>query len=261
MTPARDGDRWVLRFHPSADSEFRLLCFPHAGGAASYYFPLSQSLTPGIEVLAVQYPGRQDRRREKCIDNIPELADRIFEALEPWTGPPPAFFGHSMGAILAFEVARRLQQRTGEGPAWLFVSGRSAPSRQRREDVHLGDDADLLTELYRAGGTDRRVLQNLELRAAVLPTIRNDYRAIESYVHSPGPPLNCPVTTLVGDTDGKTTVDEASAWSAHTTGEFDLRVFEGGHFYLDAHRSEVCDTIRAALKRASRTNSLDRSTR
>jgi pyochelin biosynthetic protein PchC len=245
-----DG-RWIRRFHQSPESDVRLVCFPHAGGAASYYFPLSRSLAPHVEALAVQYPGRQDRRTEPCVENVVELATRIHEALKPWTGRPFAFFGHSMGAIVAFEVARRLREHGETGPMWLFASGRRAPSRSRADNVHLRNDAGVVAELRRMGSTDPRVLDDDELLATILPATRSDYRAIETYSYTPGPSLECPVDALVGDSDPQTTIAEAAAWGEHSTGKFELRVFSGGHFYLDAHRSAVVDAICTALAGAA----------
>jgi pyochelin biosynthetic protein PchC len=260
--PTVGGDgRWIRCFHPSSTSDVRLVCFPHAGGSAAYYFPLSRMLTPGIEVLAVQYPGRQDRRREECIDDIPDLADRIFDALSTWTDRPLAFFGHSMGAILAFEVARRQQLRTGTAPQWLFLSGRRAPSRHRDDKVHLRDDAGLLAEIRMMGGTDPRVFDDPEIVSAILPMTRADLKAVETHVYTPGPALDCPVTALVGDRDPKTTVDEAAAWAGQAAGEFELRVFPGGHFYLDEHRSDVATTISVALNGRPRHNTINGGTK
>lgn len=246
-SPVADGDLWIRRYHSATDSEIQLVCLPHAGGSASYYFGLSRELAPDIEVLAVQYPGRQDRHREPLIDNVAELADQISAALGPWAGVPLAFFGHSLGAILAFEVAQRLRTGLGISPRRLFVSGRRAPSRSREESVHLRDDAGLLAELNRLGGTDQRLLKDPELLATILKVGRNDYKMAETYTWTPGEPLDCPVTALVGSSDPKATIEEARAWSDHTTGAFDLRVFPGGHFYLDRARAEVLETIATGL--------------
>ncbi|HET9383173.1 MAG TPA: alpha/beta fold hydrolase [Streptomyces sp.] len=237
-------DPWIRRFRPRPEADVRLVCLPHAGGSASYYHPLTRSpLLPATEVLAVQYPGRQDRRREPLVDDIPRLADLITEALAPFGDRPLALFGHSMGAVLAFEVAQRL----GERPRHLFVSGRRAPSRFRRGTVHLLSDAELVGELRRAGGTDPRFLDDEELLAEILPVVRNDYRAVELYRWNQAPPLDCPVTALVGDRDPQAALDDVEAWRDHTTGAFDLRTFPGGHFYLNTHQGGVVDIIAKAL--------------
>lgn len=246
-SPVHGQDRWLRRFHPPPEGGVRLICFPHAGGSAAYYFPISQALSSSIEVLAVQYPGRQDRWREACIESVPELADRIFDSLRPWIRQPYAFFGHSMGAILAFEVALRIQSFLGTSPMQLFVSGRPAPSRGRNENIHQRDDAGLIMELRRHGGTDPRVFANRELLAAILPVARSDYKAVETYAWKSGPALTCPITALIGDFDQYITIDEVSAWSEHTHGDFDLHIFHGGHFHLDSCRPQVVDTIHGIL--------------
>ena len=231
-----------------------MICFPHAGGSASYYLPLSKGLAPHAEVLVLQYPGRQDRGREPFVDNIPDLADQVFNALLPVSGRPFAFFGHSMGAVVAYEVARRFHEHTETGPAMLFPSGRRAPSCYRPGDIHLRDDAGIVAELHNVGGTASRALADPDVLEMILPAVRNDYHAIETYLYSPGPLLPTPVTVLVGSSDPQTSIDDAAAWREHTTGEFNLRVFPGGHFYLEACQSDVIDTIRAAVQTVIRTS-------
>ncbi|WP_329572853.1 thioesterase II family protein [Kitasatospora sp. NBC_01266] len=237
---------WVRRFHPAERAAHRLVCFPHAGGAASYYFPVSRTLAPDVDVLAIQYPGRQDRRHEPCIDNIPELADALVEEVLPWFDRPVTFFGHSMGASLAFEVANRLEAR-GTVLHGLFASGRRAPSTVRDERVHLLDDDGLITDISRLSGTDTQVLGDPEILRMILPAIRADYRAAETYRYTPGPRLSCPLFALTGDQDAQVTVEEAQAWENHTSGPFDLRVFPGGHFYLNDQAAGVMAAIRTHL--------------
>lgn len=238
-----ESDEWIRRYRPAPGAAIRLVCLPHAGGSASFFLPVSAALSPAIDVLAVQYPGRQDRLREPMIDDLGDLADAVVTALTPWLDRPFAFFGHSMGATLAFEVTRRLEQGAGPAPLHLFASGRRAPSRHRDENVHLGGDDRIIAELTELSGTDTRVLGEEEMLRMVLPAIRNDYRATETYRYRPGPPLSCPITVLTGDADPKTSLEEAEAWRDHTTGPFDLRVYPGGHFYLADHQSEVLDAI------------------
>lgn len=249
-TPA-DDNLWIRRFTPRPDADVRLVCLPHAGGSASYFLPVSRAMPQSVDVLCVQYPGRQDRRAEPFLDNIPDLADQVFAALLPWTDRPLAFFGHSMGATLAFELARRLEREKGVVAAGLFTSGRRAPSTHRHETVHLRDDEGLIEEMRMLNGTDAQLLGDEEILRMILPATRADYKAAETYAYEPGEALRCPLVAMVGDHDPKATVDEVAAWSDHTEGPFDLRVFPGGHFYLTDHQAAVIRTMADRLTTAA----------
>ncbi|WP_025619494.1 thioesterase II family protein [Salinispora cortesiana] len=252
MTATFESDLWVRRFHPAPSSAIRLVALPHAGGAASYLFPVSKALSPAVDVLAIQYPGRQDRQHEPVLDSVTDLADGVFNALRPWLDRPVALFGHSMGAVLGYEVGLRLQLRTGRPPLRLFVSGHRAPSRVRAERyVHTQDDAGVLRELTRLGGSDPRLLSDPELLPMILPTVRGDYKAVETYRADPDQRLDAPITVLTGDADPMTTLDEAHDWYRHTTGGCDVQVYPGGHFYLNDHADDVIRLIRAELERLS----------
>ncbi|OON71709.1 thioesterase II family protein [Streptomyces tsukubensis] len=244
----RPDDAWIRCFQSPPKIHSRLFCFPHAGGSASYFHPLSRALSgTAAQIAAVQYPGRQERRREPCIDNIPEAADLLCTALADWADLPMALFGHSMGALLAYEVGRRLEDR-GITVLSVFVSGRRAPSVIRHEDVHRRDDAGLVEEIKSLSGTDPAVFDDPEIIESSLPAIRNDYKAAETYVHVADGMLNCPLTALVGDSDPRVSQDEVRAWSEHTRGDFLVRVFPGGHFYLDHHLPEIAATISDDLR-------------
>jgi surfactin synthase thioesterase subunit len=238
---------WCRRYRPSRTASSRLVCLPHAGGSAPFYLPVAAALTPGVDVVAIQYPGRQDRRAEPTIDDIAVMADRISAVLRRQPDLPLTLFGHSMGAILGFEIARRLEAEGAE-PVRLFASGRRAPSTYRDEKVHLRDDAGILAEIRALNGTASSVLGDDELMRAALPALRADYRAIETYRCAPDVTVSCPITLLAGDSDPKTSTDEAQAWTRHTTASFDLHVYAGNHFFITDHVEEIIALLRRHLR-------------
>lgn len=237
-------DLWLRQYHPAPEGGTTLVCFPYAGGAASYYHPFSEALSPGVRVLSVQYPGRQDRRAEPVRTDLHALADEIAEVLSACEEGPLVFFGHSMGSTLAYETARRL--REGPSPEQLLglvVSGRRGPDTVRRETVHLRDDAGIIEEVVRLDRGSAALLADPDIAGMVLPALRGDYTAVETYAPRPGARLACPVSVLTGDADPQVTAEEAAAWAGATDGAFRLRTFPGGHFYLNAQR----DAVTAAL--------------
>lgn len=229
----------------------RLVCFPHAGGSASFFFPMVRPLAPTVEVIAVQYPGRQDRRHEPNIDNIPELAERSFAALRPFADKPLALFGHSMGAVLAYEVALRMREAGLPWPVRLFASGRRAPSRYRDERVHLQPEQQIIAELQLLSGTNASILADPEILEMIMPAVRSDYRAIETYRHTPDRRLDRPITVLTGDADPRVSMEEAKAWAEHSDGPIDLHVLPGGHFFLVDQSEQVIALLRKELSRVA----------
>ncbi|WTG93535.1 alpha/beta fold hydrolase [Kitasatospora sp. NBC_01560] len=241
---------WLRRFHPTADSPVRLVCFPHAGGSAGFYRPVSTRFSPDVDVIALQYPGRQDRRHEPCVEDIGTLADRITYELLALDERPTVFFGHSMGAVLAFETAWRLELKGTHEPTAVIASGRRGPSTTRTETVHrLGDDG-ILAEIRLLDGTQAQLLGDDEILRMALPALRGDYHAIETYGCPPDRQVRCPITVLTGDADPRTSLAEAEAWQTHTSGPFRLRVLPGGHFFLTGQQEAVNDEIARALERA-----------
>lgn len=245
--PAGDGDLWFRCFNPISAPVLRLVCLPHVGGSAGFFLPLSVAMRPRIEVLAVQYPGRQDRRSEAPLTDINQLADGVVAALgDRLKDPLPlAFFGHSMGALVAFEAAQRLELYSDIGISMVVASGRRAPSISRAEHVEMPfgpeggfDSIDSLLKYLgkremskHRSAADQEVAER-EVLHSILPAMRADYLAVDSYVHSQGPALSCPITAFVGDWDPHVQLWEAQAWKEHTTGGFELHVFPGDHFYL-----------------------------
>ncbi|SCF06792.1 thioesterase II family protein [Micromonospora chokoriensis] len=242
-----DPARWLRRFHPAAEDAVRLVCLPHAGGSASFFFPMSRALAPHVQVLAVQYPGRQDRRREEHVADLHQLADQVFGALAAAPQQPTALFGHSLGAVVAYEVALRMRDAGLPDPVRLFASARRAPSRYRDERVHRLGDAEIIDELRRLSGTHAATLADPELIQLILPAVRSDYQAIETYRHRPDAVLDCPVTVLTGADDPVVSAAEADDWRRHTTGEVEVRTFTGGHFFLVDHAPAVIELLTWSL--------------
>lgn len=247
----RAGAGWLRTLRPAGPgATARLVCFAHAGGAAGYWQPLADALPGRVEVLAVQYPGRQDRHREPAVEDLHALAARVADVLRDSVGgaeAPWAFLGHSMGASVAYETAALLG---GAGPRVLFVSGRRAPSRPRRTAESFRDDRALLDKVRGLGGTAARLLDDADVQELILPALRADYRAVAAYTGTPGAPLSCPVVALTGDSDSEASLADVSAWRQHTTGPFDLRVFPGGHFFLADHWAAVAQLVASRLPAA-----------
>lgn len=211
----------------------RLYIFPHTGGSAEFYIPFARAFTGGTKCVAVQYPGKRAGKDLSQYTSIPELADRLCGMLkpdEPQPGPV-AFFGHSMGGLLAFEVALRFEQ-AGNPIAALFVSAIAAPGLWPRRAELAGSDQQLLSLVAEVTGANPEFLNNDQFAATLLPTLRG-LKAIAAYDPDPDALVSCPIHALVAQDDALATVETASPWAQRTTGEFDLTAFPGGHFYIN----------------------------
>ncbi|MGC4805000.1 thioesterase II family protein [Micromonospora sp. DT233] len=254
MSAPTTTDLWLRRYHPAPAGDVTVVCLPHAGGSASYFRPLSALVSPEFDVLSVQYPGRQDRRSERPLETITGLAEEVLAALRGHAGRRLVLFGHSMGACVAYEVARRMVAEPSGTLLGLIASGRCAPSRTRDNGVRLRDDAGVIDEIRALNGTDASLLDDDDLVRMILPVVRSDYQAVETYAHQPGPPLPVPVSVLVGDADPQVTVAEANDWRGFTAREFRMRVFPGGHFYLADRQADVASAIVDDIRRFATDN-------
>lgn len=225
---------WLIRRPRKDEPRLRLFCFHHGGGDANSFLPWSALLPPDVEVVGVQLPGRGLRRREPPLTDPLALLRALGPVLARATqGAPFAFFGHSVGAWLAFEMARHLAAARLPGPRHLFVSGRAAPHLPfRLEAIDALPDMDMIAALQRFGGVDDALLAQPALVRLFLPVIRADLCLHRSHHHAPGEPLACPITAIVADDDPLCRVDDAAAWGEHTRAGFELKVFTGGHFFF-----------------------------
>ena len=245
---------WLLRFAPRPGARLRLFCFSYAGAGGAMYRAWLSALPPSIELCAVQLPGRENRFREPAFTSMQRLIGELVPALSPALDLPYALFGHSMGALVAFEFARTLQALPQVAqPAHLLVSGRKAPHLPEDDaPMHaLPDDAFIAEIGRRYGGIPDEVLRERDLLDLLLPGLRADMTAIETHVHLAAPVLRCPVSAYGGDADPRATASQLAAWRDHTQAGTRVQTFPGGHFYLND------PPVRASLIRALLSDLLD----
>lgn len=242
-------NRWLLRFPPRPDARVRLVCLPGAGSSASLFHPWSAALPDTVEVCAVQLPGRGGRLREEAFRRMEPLADALAEALRPECDRPLALFGHSLGALVAYEVAARLRHMAGNSLTALFVAAHKAPQLgSARVSCHDLPDEELLAFLGRIGGTPPQVLARPELRRLALPALRADFELDSAYAYRERPPLDIPVGAFGGRADAMVTESELTAWGARTDKAFLARRFPGGHFFLTGPAgAQMLSLMRGAL--------------
>jgi len=218
----------------------RLFCFPYAGGSAQIFRSWSTQLPPGVEVCPIHLPGRGLRLRDAPYSRLEPLLDRISEALIPQLERPYALFGHSMGAMISYELARRLRDAGVRQPLHLFLSGRRAPHLKDEEPpIHDLPAPEFLNAMYRLGGTDKAILENDELLGLMLPMLRADFELVETYRYLPGEPLDIPITAYGGLLDEEVSREQLAEWRQHTRESFSLHMLPGNHFFLTSAQNQL----------------------
>ena len=237
-------DRWIPFRNEGSAVRCRLFCFPHAAGNAAFYRPLRRLMPPEVDFCPVELPGRAARLNEPPFTSMSALMERLDHALQPLMGVPFGFFGHSVGACMAFEAARQLRSVDGRIAVHVFVSGRGSPKSASADfpQARSPSDRDLLAILGRFGGTPAAVMQRPELIAALLPALRADLALVAEYAADPEDRMTCPITAYAG-ADDVAHSGSLQSWSDFTRGKFRTCIFPGGHFYFSPAAAALAKEI------------------
>lgn len=240
------ASRWIVVPRPNREAQLRLFCFPYAGGGATLFSAWPSALPATLEVCAVQLPGRENRLSEAPLTCLPDLIEQLTVALEPWLNKPFAVFGHSLGAVIAFEWARRL--RPWHQPVHVFLSACPAPDTPRPAPLRgLPDGAFIEGLQNRYRQIPQAILQNSEMMALLLPMLRADFTLYETYTYVADAPLDCPICVFGGLQDHLTNRQQLAAWRAQTTSDFTQRMFPGAHFFFKTAQAPLLQAIVQAL--------------
>ncbi|WP_433932973.1 thioesterase II family protein [Sorangium cellulosum] len=246
------SDAWVGCPRPNPASRLRLFCFPYAGGGASVYSAWWRELPAHTELCAIKLPGREARLSEPPFEHLTPLVQALATALDGWLTKPFAFYGHSLGALVSFELARELRRRGAPLPRHLFLAARRPPHLRDPAPLHGLSHDEFLAWLRRMGGTPEEVLREPDLLALFLPVLRADLAVNEAEPFVPGSPLDCPISAFGGADDERASPAELDAWREHTRGPFRTEVFPGGHFFLRTTRAPLLRSISAVLDDVAR---------
>lgn len=234
-------------FTPRPQATYRLFCFPHAGGSASYFQRWAVQLPQDVELYALQLPQREERIDDAAVDHIGQLLPMLLDELTALGDKPCLLLGHSMGATLAWELALALENQ-GSAASHLFLSGQTPPDAMRLTQFHRQPDQRLIDEIIRLDATPMALFDEPALRELILATLRHDYRLIETWSPVSRGRLRAPITVLHGTEDSEVTEQEARGWEKHTTGDFRCVRYPGGHFYLNQQwrgvMQQICETLR-----------------
>ena len=226
-------ETWVTYPQPNPQANLRLFCLPYAGGAARIFRTWSDSLPKTVEVSPVELPGRGKQIGVAPFTRLQPLVEAIAQSLLPHLDKPFAFFGHSMGGLVCFELTRYLRQKYGLNPVHLFISARRAPQiPARNSPIHGLPDSEFLEEIRRLNGTPQAAVENAELMELFMPILRSDFEVLETYVYAPESPLNCPISAFCGSDDPEASQDEVEGWRIHTRASFSLHTLAGDHFFI-----------------------------
>ncbi|AIT20193.1 thioesterase II family protein [Burkholderia thailandensis] len=251
-TEKAGAGRWIEPSPSAVNAVQRLFCIPYAGGGASVFRGWPARLGATVDVRPLHPPGRGRRFRDALLYRVDRIADEVTEAIAPLLDRPYTLFGHSMGASVAFEVASRIQARRLREPTCLIVSGRGAPHLPtQRRPIHDLPDDQFLDEVIRMNGTPPEILAHPEVITLLLPILRADFKAVETYRAEPHPPLNCRIVALGGSGEPDS-AEAVESWRTYTTGGFRGEILPGDHFFIHGHAERLFSVLGEELTDALR---------
>lgn len=242
---------WIICPNPNPQARLRLFCFPYAGGGAAAYHPWAKLLPSDVELYAIRLPGRESRMREAPYVRLAPLVEDLAEVLSPYLDEPFVFFGHSMGALIAFELARHLRRQNMTQPLHLFASGHRAPQIPDPDPpLYQLPDAEFVKEMReRYNGIPQPILDSNELLQLFLPVIRSDVTILDTYHYTDEALLECPISAYGGENDPWVSYDQLDAWRDQTQSTFSLRMYPGDHFYLQSAQASLLQVLTNDLAR------------
>ena len=247
---AAAASAWLKRFSTGSPGSPRLFCVPYAGGGPAVFRTWPRLLPPGAGVYGIRLPGRELRLAEPAFEELPPLVEELTPILaDEVPGSPYVFFGHSLGALIAFAVCREFRRNGTALPGTLIVSGAKAPHLpHRKPPIHDLPEPEFIEELRRMEGTPEEALANKELMDVLIPMLRADCSVSETYNHTEEPPLPCRIVAFGGQDDEDVPVEDVEAWSVHTGSGFEHRIFPGGHFFMHSHETDVVNEVTKHLR-------------
>ena len=244
------SNSWVTCSNPNFLASLRLFCFPYAGGDAFSFRSWPEQLPSTIEVCPIELPGRGMRIKEPPFTQLPLLVEELAQSILPYLDKPFVFFGHSLGALVSFELARLLRRIHACSPTHLFISGHCAPQiLYSVPPIHTLPDVDFIKELSRLHGTSETALANEELMQLLLPALRADFEVFATYTYQPESPLNCPLTAFGGLQDPSMSCEMLEAWQSQTSATFAMKMFPGNHFFIHTAQSSLLQSLAQTLNR------------